>query len=226
MREVEQRAYLLHSRPYKENQLILNLLTEQEGKVTAFTFASRAGKSSKKATLQPFIPLKVVLKGNENLKTLSRVETIAKPFSLYEKYLYSGFYLNELLVRLLEEHIPSESIFNEYHRCLSQLSLGGEIEPSLRKFELTLMDELGVSFDYSPVFEQPEANFDYIIEEGFVPMYSSSHNAAYKGADLVAIAESQELNKAQQQVFKRLMRQVLNHLLDGKPLNSRKLFSS
>ena len=226
MKEVEQKAYLLHSRPYKENQLMLHLLTELEGKVTAFTFTSRAGKSSKKASLQPFIPLKIVLKGNESLKTLSRVEVLAKPFPLYEKYLYSGFYLNELLVRLLEERVPSDSLFQQYHQCLSQLALGGEIEPNLRSFELILIDELGLSFDFEPVFVQPDTNYHYITEEGFIPAYSASKLARYAGQDLVAIAQNNKLNKVQQQVFKRLMRQVINHLLGDKPLNSRKLFSS
>ena len=106
MTELEQSAYLLHSRPYRDNQSIVELITEHEGKVSALVYIGKSAKSNKKALLQPFSPLSIVLKGKSSLKNLSRVESASKSITLSGNYLYSGFYINELLVRLLPELRP------------------------------------------------------------------------------------------------------------------------
>ena len=122
MEEFEQSAFLLHSRPYRENQILLEFLTSQQGKISAISYLGKSLKSNKKALLQPFSPLKIVLKGQGNLKYLKRVEPESKSFKLSGNYLYSGFYLNELQVRLLGEHIPYDELYYQYQQSIEQLS--------------------------------------------------------------------------------------------------------
>lgn len=220
----EQSAYLLHSRPYQEHQLIVELLTENEGKVSAIVYPGKTQKSNKKALLQPFLPLKVTLKGNSNLKYLSRIESIEKSFGLKGNYLYSGFYVNEMLVRLLGKDIACNDLFLQYHQCLSQLSVGESIENTLRQFELCLLDELGLCFDFSPVFESEANSFYYLAEQGFVPAFDKMALPCYSRLHLQAIAQQELYEKSVRQSYKVLMRQVFSHLLGNKPLNSRKLF--
>jgi DNA repair protein RecO (recombination protein O) len=74
MEEFEQSAFLLHSRPYRENQILLEFLTSHQGKISAISYLGNSLKSNKKALLQPFSPLKIVLKGKGNLRYLQRVE--------------------------------------------------------------------------------------------------------------------------------------------------------
>ncbi len=225
MEEFEQSAFLLHSRPYRENQILLEFLTAQQGKISAISYLGKSLKSNKKALLQPFTPLKIVLKGQGNLKYLKRVEAESKSYQLTGNYLYSGFYLNELQVRLLGEHIPYNELFLQYQQSIEQLAQQRSIELILRDFEKSLLEELGMSIDFSPVFSENNANYHYFPEQGFMPVISKLAQPCYNSLHLQAIAKENVLVKEVMQTYKILMRQIINHLLDGKPLNSRKLFT-
>jgi DNA repair protein RecO (recombination protein O) len=231
MEEFEQSAFLLHSRPYRENQILLEFLTAQQGKISAISYLGKSLKSNKRALLQPFSPLKIVLKGQGSLKYLKSVEPEKKSYQLSGNYLYSGFYLNELQVRLLGEHIPYDELFCQYKQSIEQLSLQQPIEFVLRHFENRLLEELGMTIDFSAIVLENNHNYHYLPEKGFVPA-SSLHatkkqlDPCYKAEHLLSIANEELSTKEVMQTYKVLMRQVINHLLDGKPLNSRKLFKN
>jgi len=235
--QVEQYAFVLHSRPFKENQQLVELLTEDEGKVSALVYVGQSKRSIKKGLIQPFLPLNITFKGKDtSLKRISNIEASAKSYPLSRHSLYSGFYVNELLVRLLNNDIVCEVLFSQYQLTLASLSENLPIAPQLRQFELCLLEELGLSFDFSPVFHKNSDNiagFYYIEEQGFVPAYkysiSSIKTPWFNTEHLQTIAQHIHHGKVIidseiEQTFKLLMRNVLNHLLDGKPLNSRKLF--
>jgi DNA repair protein RecO (recombination protein O) len=224
MFEKEQQAFVLHSRPLNENKQIFDLFTEQEGKVSAAAYISTSKKSDKKGLLQPFLPLKVVLKGKGTLKSLSRVEADGTSFSLGQKALFSGFYLNELLVKLFPEHIYCATLYSCYRDSLQQLSDGLAIEQVLRAFELSLLDELGIAVDFSPVFEIECSSFYYIPEKGFEAALYSANLPCYSRTHLQNIANQQLDSIETLRTYKLLMRQLITPLLGGKPLNSRKLF--
>ena len=224
MEFIEQSAFVLHSRPYRDHKQIVELLTEHEGKVSAIVYSGKTNKSNKKGLIQPFNPLNVVLKGHGSLRNLSRIELSEKSFFLRGDHLYSGFYLNELLVRLLGESIACPILFHHYKLSLSALSEKKPIEPVLRKFELDLLDELGFSLDFSPVFNNKSQNFYYITEQGFISAEEKLNLPIFKSEHLHAIAEQDLADSGVLHCNKILMRQVINGLLGGKPLNSRKLF--
>lgn len=244
---IEQNAFVLHSRPYRENQLIVDLLTEHNGKLTALVYVGQSKRSIKKGLIQPFLPLRLTLKGQGNLKQITQIDAVAKSYSLIKHSLFSSFYINELLIRLLTEHIPCQQLFSQYQTTLIALAQGDEIAPQLRLFELALLEELGLSFDFSPIFEHDANYFHYIAEQGFVPVYSTSSTSpknstkCFDKIHLQAIAQRESLydnnlsdnslteNNVTEDVshtFKLLMRQVINQLLGNKPLNSRKLFAN
>lgn len=244
---IEQSAFVLHSRPYRENQQLVDLLTEQDGKVTALVYVGQSKRSIKKGLIQPFLPLNVILKGQGSFKQISQVDTLGKSYPLIKHSLFSAFYINELLIRLLTEYITCQQLFFQYKTTLFALSQGEEIAPQLRLFELSLLEELGLSFDFSPVFEHDVSYFHYIAEQGFVPVYSNANTFSKNSAlcfdkrHLQAIAQREALyqrastdellseDKVTEEVsytFKLLMRQVINQLLGNKPLNSRKLFAN
>ena len=225
MEEFEQSAFLLHSRPYRENQILLEFLTAQQGKISAISYLGKSLKSNKKALLQPFTPLKIVLKGQGNLKYLKRVEAEKKSYQLTGNYLYSGFYLNELQVRLLGEHIPYDQLFCQYQQSIEQLAQQHSIEFILRNFESCLLEEMGMTIDFSPVFAEDTHNYYYLPEQGFVPAINQLAQPCYNALHLQAIAQADLAVKEVMHTYKILMRQIINHLLDGKPLNSRKLFN-
>ncbi|WP_057832403.1 DNA repair protein RecO [Colwellia sp. TT2012] len=231
---IEQNAFVLHSRPYRENQLLVDLLTEQDGKVTALVYVGQSKRSIKKGLIQPFLPLRLTLKGHGNVKLITQIDAIAKSFSLIKHSLFSSFYLNELLIRLLTDHIACPQLFCQYQATLTSLSQEEAIAPQLRLFELALLEELGLSFDFSPVFEHDVSHFHYIDEQGFVPVYGAMPKQSAHCFDkihLQAIAQRDALCNTSvpaevSYTFKLLMRQVINQLLGNKPLNSRKLFAN
>jgi len=236
----EQKAFVLHVRPYHENQLLVELLTEHEGKVSALVYVGQSKRSIKKALLQPFLPLNITFKANSkqnsSLRMLTHVEANSKSYVLIKNSLYSAFYLNELLVRLLTVDIICETLFYQYQSTIAALAQGLAIAPQLRKFELSLLDELGLSLDFTPVFEEngeQVAGFYYIAEQGFIPAYhyaiKNITTPWFSTLHLQAIAgQNYDKNKLElqgvEQTFKLLMRNIFHHLLEGKPLNSRKLF--
>jgi len=235
---IEQNAFVLHARPFQENQQLVELLTEYDGKVSALVYVGQSKRSIKKGLLQPFLPIKLIFKRQDaHLKRITNIEASAKSYALSKNSLYSAFYINELLVRLLNDDIMCESLFTHYQTTLSLLSQNLPIAPQLRRFELALLDELGLSFDFSPVFDENSdsiAGFYYLAEQGFMPAYKYAVNHIttpyFNTEHLQAIAEhvyyeKQQLNAEAEQTFKLLMRDVINHLLDGKPLHSRKLFT-
>tara|TARA_R110001583_G_scaffold174519_2_gene328951 strand:+ start:5865 stop:6593 length:729 start_codon:yes stop_codon:yes gene_type:complete len=236
-KQIEQHAFVLHSRPFKENQQLIELLTKDEGKISALVYVGQSKRSIKKGMIQPFLPIKLTYKSKDTaLKMISDIEAIGNSYPLIKNSLYSGFYLNELLVRLLNNEIVCDALFKQYQLTLASLSENLPIAPQLRQFELCLLDELGLSFDFSPVLNNVSDNiagFYFIAEEGFVPAYNYSIKSIntpwFNTEHLQTIAHhihhGKVLNhKEAEQTFKLLMRNVLNHLLDGKPLNSRKLF--
>lgn len=236
----EQKAFVLHVRPYQENQQLVELLTEYDGKVSALVYVGQSKRSIKKALLQPFLPLNVAFKESglqkTRLRMLTRVEANSKSYVLTKNSLYSAFYLNELLVRLLTDDIICETLFSQYQFTISALSQDLAIAPQLRAFELSLLEELGLSLDFTPVFEENGehvAGFYYVAEQGFVPVYDyaikNMTTPWFNTLHLQAIAaQNYDRNKPElagiDKTFKLLMRQIYHHLLEGKPLNSRKLF--
>lgn len=234
----EQKAFVLHTRPFKENQQLVELLTEHQGKVSALVYVGQSKRSIKKGLLQPFLPLILNYKDQgTSLKRITSVEAEAKSFLLNKDYLYSAFYINELLVKLLNDDIMCELLFGQYKATLLALSQGLPIAQQLRKFELALLDELGLSFDFSPVFAENNNNIVgcyFLPEQGFLPAYKYSVNNIttpwFAIEHLQRIAEYVQdndvvISKEVEHTFKLLMRDVFNHLLDGKVLNSRKLFT-
>lgn len=229
---IEHKAFVLHARPYKENQMLVDLLTEQEGKVTALVFVGQSKRSIKKGVIQPFLPLKVMFKAGGKFHYIKQVDTLGKSYPLIKQSLFSAFYLNELMIRLLSENINCSALYFQYQETIAELALGKEIAPLLRRFEQALLAELGLSFDFTPVFEHNVEHFQYISEQGFVPVYEDNlvqRQQVFSKQHLQQIAQEESLNYAAMKpevanTFKLLMRHMINQLLGNKPLNSRKLF--
>ena len=223
-----QQAFVLHSRPFRDQSILVNLLTENNGHVSAVVYVGSSKKSNKKGLLQPFSCLNVDIQGRNDLKNLSYVELAQKSISLAGNHLFSGFYINELMVRLLPENIALEQLFSLYKQSLSELENKSDIEPILRKFEMCLLQELGLSLDFSEINEATatESLYCYLPEQGFVLAEFANNSPTYNGQHLIDIGYGKLLNRDVLLTSKRLMRQVLKSYLGNAPLHSRKLFRS
>ena len=116
-----QPAYVLHTRPYRDTSLLVDFFTPEFGRLSAVVRGVRSGKAPKRNLLNPFSRLLISFQGKSNLKLVTGFEAETPNVHLLEKYLYSGFYLNELLVRLLPELDAHADIFLLYQQSLQAL---------------------------------------------------------------------------------------------------------
>ncbi len=228
-----QPAYLLHRRPYRDTSQLLEVFTPEHGRLSLVARGVRrkARGGSTGAIVQPFVPLLLSFSGRAELKSLTAAEVAGAATTLGGERLFSGLYLNELLLRLLHRHDPHPQLFAHYASTLERLASEVPADETLRRFEFRLLDELGYSFDLThdartglPV--QESGWYRYEGDNGLVAT-EQRHDAAspaYEGAELLALSRG-EYTPDSRRTAKRLLRQVLTQHLDGKPLRSRDLFS-
>jgi len=232
-----QPAYLLHSRPFRDNSLILDFLTPDFGRLSAISRGGRSARSKSKSLLQPFTPVTISLSGKSELKTLRSIELRRGLVSLKGERLFSAMYMNEIIVRLFQTHEADHGFFQDYETALLQLGGGEPAEPVLRNFELTLLDALGYGVDFNAEAQthQPlSAEHWYYFQEesGFVKvqdaagLVSADKPAAniFSGRDLLQIHERNFSEESTRRTAKLVIRGILGSHLGTAPLRSRSLF--
>jgi DNA repair protein RecO (recombination protein O) len=180
--------------------------------------------------LQPFVPLLVSFTGRAEMKTLTAAEVAGAPYGLRAEAVFSGLYLNELLMRLLHRHDAHPALFARYGDTLQALATGESADAALRRFELKLLDELGYSFDLasdatSGAPLSPESWYRYETERGLVATSGTQRAEipVFLGEDLLAMARD-DFSGSAGRAAKRLLRQALAAHLGDRPLLSRNLF--
>jgi DNA repair protein RecO (recombination protein O) len=231
MRVKLQPAYVMHSRPYRDSSVLLDVFTAEYGRIGLVARGARRQqrRGSNAALLQPFTPLLLSFSGQSQLKALVATEPARSMLSLHGERLFSGLYLNELLVRLLHRSDAHPTLFAAYDQALHALADGAEVDAVLRRFELTLLDELGYGFD--PGVEGMSgmpilAANCYRYEPGVGLVAASAGNqgdSVFSGADLLAF-KAGDFTGQSRQVAKRLLREALAVQLGSAPLRSRELF--
>jgi DNA repair protein RecO (recombination protein O) len=145
-------AYLLHQRPFKDSGRILDLLSRDHGRVHLFARGTRGGKSPLGAVLQPFQALIVSWSGSAEGGTLTGAELAEERGPrLPPARLLAGFYLNELLMKLLAEDDAHPELYAHFGAALAELAGEAGEARALRLFEKRLLDALGLGIDYSQV---------------------------------------------------------------------------
>jgi DNA repair protein RecO (recombination protein O) len=228
-----QPGYLLHRRPYRDTSQLMEVFTAEHGRLSLVARGVRrkARGGSTGAIVQPFVPLLLSFTGRTDLKTLTGAEVAGGAIALRGEKLFSGLYLNELLLRLLHKHDPYPQLFANYAKTLQELAGADRAEETLRRFEFGLLDELGYSFDLAHdaitgAAIEEQGWYRYQADSGLVAT-ERGHDAtvpAFAGADLLALSRGEYTGDARR-TAKRLLRQVLYEHLDGQPLRSRDLFS-
>jgi DNA repair protein RecO (recombination protein O) len=238
MREQLQPAYLLHRRPYRDGSDLLDVFSVEQGRLglIARGLNRRRRGGSLAALLQPFRPLLLSFSGRGELLTLTAAEAAGALAPLRGKAMFSAFYLNELLLRLLQRFEAHSDLFVAYAEALGELSAAGAqsapLEPALRRFELRLLEELGYSVDLTREAHSNEAvvaDAAYALVPDFglrrVTDDAVSAERLFRGEDLLAIARG-EFATTGAGPAKRLVRTLLHPHLGAAPLRSRAMFST
>lgn len=243
MRVAPQPGFVLHRQQYSETSLLLETFTAGHGRVGLLAKGARRPTSRVRGALKPFQPLALGWSGRGELPVLTAAEPLEAVPELSGEALYCGFYVNELLVRLLHRHDPHPGLFEAYRACLASLrssSVPGVVPPAsmqseaaLRLFEKRLLAELG----YGLVLDRdigdnsalaPDAAYDYVLDRGPVRMnperYARPEGVRVHGASLIALARDALDGSVALRDAKALMRAALARHLGDRPLRSRELF--
>jgi DNA repair protein RecO (recombination protein O) len=222
-------AFVLHAYPYKETSLVVDAFTAGYGRVALVARGAKRPKSVLRGVLQAFQPLLVSWSGRGEVKTLMHAEWQGGLPLLSGEALLCGFYINELLLKLLARDDPHPRLFDAYQQALHELAHGADLAAGLRRMEVRMLAELGYGLQLEREADsgealQPEARYYYVFERG--PQRSPSplpHSEEVSGAALIAMARSDFGDAELAQEAKQLMRQVLNHFLERQNLFSRQM---
>ncbi len=218
-------AFVLHSRPWRETSLIVDVLSRHHGRVALIARGARRQTSSLKARLMPFQPLALSWFGKHQLRTLHDAEWQGGELMLRGHALMCGFYLNELLLRMLPEGDAHAGLFDLYAVTLTALNTQSDVEPILRRFELDLLSELGYAQPLGHLAEggelEPTCRYSFEPGHGVVPLLRNQ--TGYRGQTLLDLAAGNLSDSATLAEGKILMRGLLAHYLGEKPLATRQL---
>lgn len=233
-REIDRRddreGFVLHRWPYKETSLLVEALTREDGRVAMVARGAKRPRSELHGVLQAFQPVSVSWSGSGELKTLLRAEWRGGLPLLSGSSLLCGFYLNELLIKLLPREDPHPRLFDAYRSALASLARGDAQAPVLRRFEVGLLAELGYALELAVEADSgaaidPGARYHYAFDKG-AQRRSPPPGVRWplvRGATLVALASGRFDDAATAVEAKRLMREVIDHHLESRTIMSRKV---
>jgi DNA repair protein RecO (recombination protein O) len=232
MRVESEPGFILHTIPYRETSLLVDIFTLNHGRLRCVAKGFR--KPNKKGiakTLFPYTEHHFQWQGRGELKTLTQADPIQAPVFLKQESLFVGLYINELLYKLLHQNDPHQSLYEFYRQLMTQQSTSEIQQPVLRRFEMLLLEELGYGLVLDAEAEtgqavSAESLYYYIPDQGLklIQDQTADNLHAFSGADIMALCQGQLEQQSVLRAAKKLTRQVIDFYLDGKELNSRELY--
>lgn len=225
-------GFILHTYPFKETSVVAEAFTRSHGRVALIARGARRPASAMRGLMQPFTPLLLAWFGKAELKTLHAAEWQGGLVPPQGRALMCGFYLNELLLRLLARGDAHERLYDRYAATLDQLAgdagaTVAECERILRRFEKDLLAEIGygATFDVdadSGAAIDPDVPYVFQPERGALRAVGQP-GCPVSGQTLIDLADDRFERAATLVEAKVLMRTLINHTLGAKPLYTRQL---
>ena len=225
-------AYILNRRPFRDNRFIVDLLTQESGRMTCVARVAKKRGKIMKGTLEPFRRLGVAWTGKAQMPTLTVAEE-QRRYLIQSQDLCKALYFNELILKLIPLFAPANDVFTAYQVGLHRLAAIVD-ERTLMQCEFALLDVLGYSFGDElehQLGKSVEANryYRYSANSGLQSYEQYQEGVPISGALLIKWQQSEQ--GEQHEYFSEneyyQLRQFLNRFIDtllvGKPLKSRKL---
>ena len=220
-------AFVLHSYPYKETSLIVEAFSRKQGRTALLAKGARRPRSAMRGVLHAFQPLRLSWTGSGELSTLIGAEWEGGMPFLRGFGLMCGFYVNELILRLVPRDDAHEAMFVAYRDSLERLGRGDPTAGVLRGFEKRLLAELGYAMlldrdaaSGAPI--DPEMHYLYDPERGPLPVNGAAvgemvvRGSTLRDLDLDDYRSAETLHQA-----RGLMRALIGQRLHGQPLHTR-----
>ena len=225
-----QAAYVLHLHPYSETSLVVDVFTRDHGRVPLLARGARRPRSALRGMLMSFQPRELGWFGGGEVKTLAKAEWLGGMPLLGGRCLLLAYYLNELLLKMLPREDAHGVLFDAYAAALRALAAGAADAPELRRFEKTLLKELGYGLTLDVDIEtghavEPQGTYTYLIERGPVARCAEHTEApGLCGKTLLDMVADDYSDPRTRLESRQLMRQLIAHHMGGKPLQSRRVF--
>ena len=228
MRISGEHAFVLHARAWRETSLLVEVLCAEQGRLGLVARGVRGPKrQALRAALQPMqhIRFEAVLRGE--LAHLNSADALDAAPRLQGEAMLSGFYAAELVLRLAPRQDPQPELYAAFGELRARLGAGEPLAWSLRRFERDLLDAIGVGLDYAhegdgdPV--DPAAR--YRLDPGHGPVRLLGERAGDRGRSatgraLLALAADAAPPAEDLGGLRRVLREVLESHLGGRPLSS------
>lgn len=225
MRVSLEKSFVLHTRPFGDTSVLLNVLSLNHGHLMLIAKGVRAQRSTLRAILSLFTPLLISWSGKFDLPTVSKVDLPETSCQLPGKALLSGLYINELLVRLLEKHNSYPNLFMAYEETLNALRNGKNIQHEIRIFEKKLLSELGYGLQLHKehngldIKEYGKYHFEFGV--GLKRIYQNFPTKnIFSGKSLLALHTEKLHTSEELQDAERLLQVAIQSLFGAKPIKS------
>jgi DNA repair protein RecO (recombination protein O) len=210
-------AWVLTVRPYRETSALVELFGRRHGRVGLVARGVRSGRARQRGgLLQPFQPLLVSFSERGELGTLGALEAAGAAVLLRGEAVFSGWYLNELLLRLLPRRDPHPQLFGHYGTALAELG-GDRAGAALRLFEKHLLTELGYALEL-PARVEPDGWYRWDADQGL--RLAEPGPSSYRGTSLQALADETLDTPESLRDARRLMRAALRPHLGDRALRT------
>ena len=227
-----QPAYVLHTYPFRETSLIVEVFSRDFGRMALLARGARRPRAAIRGLLMAFQPLEIGWAGKGEVLTLMKAEWQGGQPLLTGDALFCGYYLNELLMHLLPREDAHGRLFAGYADMLARLAAdpkGRVREADLRSFEKILLQELGygLTLSHDSAGDQivSEAHYAYRMEQGPVRLeHADAAAQSVLGKTLIDLAAGNFADPRSRMEAKQLMRTLLAYYLGGKELETRKIF--
>lgn len=221
-------AYVIHTRAFQDEKVLLDLLTQDQGLIRGVW---RLAKKEARVIPGPFLCYDIECSGRTDLKTIRQLESVKAGKVLEGLPLYAALYSHELIAKLLPLNLPLPNIYSLYQWLIDSLASGAPIAPLLRRFEMGLFDELGMAINLSTTGRGQEVQEDTLYQFdqrfGLRPYYGEQPKLLpvlfVEGRLARAYHQGEWMNKAVLNLAKELHRHWIDGLLNGKPVAARKL---
>jgi DNA repair protein RecO (recombination protein O) len=183
-------AFVLHRYDWSESSLILEVFTRHHGRIALVAKGAKRPSSQFRPILLPLQPLHIAFSGDAEVGTLKGAEWMGGLTMPTGDALLSGYYVNELILKLLARDDPHETLFDAYAQVTQLLRDPAQVDSALRAFELIVLREIGLlpsldaaSLTLQPL--QPDAAYTLMPEAGLRAVhdaddYGQGHGQTYR----------------------------------------------
>jgi DNA repair protein RecO (recombination protein O) len=179
-------AYVLHSVPYKETSLVVELFCKEHGRMPVVAKGAKRPHSALRAVLVSFQPLTVRFSGKSEVKTLTQAEWMGGLMAPDGKALFAAYYLNELLMRGLTRDDAHPELFDLYQNTLLGLAAQEDMNVCIRRFEVGLLQACGYGLDWACDAKgeaiEPSLEYVWMDQQGWVPTSGGTVNDLQNGS--------------------------------------------